>query len=72
MIVDPQQLWMLVIGATALASWWIAVRPGTTYRPVGASVSVLLVLLAVLVCALAITGQHTPARVTPVNVVMLS
>ena len=59
------------MGATALASWFIAVRPGASYKPIGGSVSILIVLLAVLICALAITGQHAPTSVSPVNVVML-
>jgi len=63
-MVEPTQLWMLVIAVCALAGWWLAVRPGSSYRGVSSSMSCLIVVMAVLMCALGLFGQR-PAGSPP-------
>lgn len=50
-------LWLLVIAAGALAGWWLSVRPDATFRGISPTMSVLIVLMAVLMCVLALNGQ---------------
>lgn len=54
-------LWVLVIAASALVGWWISVRPGSSYRGAAAGMSGLIMVMAVLMCMLAIQGQGTNA-----------
>jgi len=53
----PDPFWFLVIAAAALAGWWLSVRPRATYRSVSTTMSALIVLMAILLCVLAINGQ---------------
>lgn len=57
MAADSGHLWTLLIAFSALAGWWLAVRPGASYRGVSSSVSILIILMAALLSALAI---HQP------------
>lgn len=50
---------ILALAAGALCGWWVAVRPGACYRGVGGSVSLLILVTAVLLGMLALGGQHT-------------
>ncbi len=50
-------LWILTIAAAALVAWWLSLRPRASYRGVSGTMSVLIVLMAVLLCVLALTGQ---------------
>ncbi len=50
-------LWLLTIAAAALTAWWLSMRPRASYRGVSATMSVLIVLMAVLLCVLAFSGQ---------------
>jgi hypothetical protein len=52
------QLWMLVISAAALSGWWLAVRPRASYGGISTTMSFLIVLMAVLLCVLAVSGQR--------------
>ena len=54
---DWMQFWMLVIAATALSGWWLTLRPGASYRGIASPVGVLIIVMAVLMCLLAIDGQ---------------
>jgi len=61
MMPESVQTWWLVIAAGMLCGWWLAVRNGATYRGVGSSVSLLILLTAVLLGALALTTS-SPTR----------
>ncbi len=50
-------LWVLVIAASALVGWWISVRPGSSYRGAAAGMSGLIMVMAILMCMLALQGQ---------------
>lgn len=52
-----ERLWVLVIAAAALSGWWLSMRPGASYRGVASAMSVLVLLLAVLMAALAVCNQ---------------
>jgi len=58
-------LWMLVIALVALSGWWLAVRPRASYGGISSTMSFLIVLTAVLLCILAIGGQHDSPRPAP-------
>jgi hypothetical protein len=62
------QLWYLVIAATALAGWWLAVRPRASYAGISTTVSFLIILMAVLLCVLAVSGQHGGGRSRPIHI----
>lgn len=51
--------WTLLIAGTTLAAWWLAVRPGASLRDFATPAAFLTVMLAVLMCMLAVT--NTPA-----------
>lgn len=59
---DYGSLWMLAIAGAAICGWWIAVRPGSTYRGISGTMSGLILLMAVLACVLALHGQSGPRR----------
>ncbi len=53
--------WIFIVAGAALAGWWLAVRPGAspranTPRESGTPVALLILVLAVLLCLLAMTG----------------
>lgn len=54
MQLEIAHLWVLVIATSALAAWWLAVRPGSSYRGAGNTISVLIVLMAALMSILAV------------------
>jgi hypothetical protein len=58
---DYDFVWVLVIAASALSGWWLAVRPGASFRGAAAGMSGLIMIMAMLMCLLAIQGQ-SPAR----------
>ena len=62
---DWSHVWMLVIAVAALCGWWIAVRPRATYGAISTTMSFLIVLMAVLLCVLAISGQRGAGRPAP-------
>ena len=49
---------MLVIALVALSGWWLSVRPHASYGGVSSTMSFLIVLMAVLLCVLAVGGQE--------------
>ena len=49
--------WIVAVAATVTAGWWLSIRPGACYRGAATTVSCLLVVLALLLCMLALTGQ---------------
>jgi hypothetical protein len=53
---------MLVVALVALSGWWLAVRPHASYGGVSSTMSFLIVLMAVLLCILAVGGQEHGAR----------
>jgi hypothetical protein len=57
---NAREMWVLVIAATALTGWWLSLRNGASFRGVQASMSFLIVTLAVLLSILAISGQANP------------
>ncbi|MBI5863184.1 MAG: hypothetical protein HZB38_01460 [Planctomycetes bacterium] len=59
MFLDANVRWVLVIAASALVGWWLAVRPGATFRGAAASMSCLIMVMAILMCVLAIQGQES-------------
>jgi uncharacterized membrane protein YedE/YeeE len=53
--------WIFIVAGAALAGWWLAVRPGgtpphSTPRESGTPVALLILVLAVLLCVLAMAG----------------
>lgn len=57
MSAEFSQLWMLVIAAAALSGWWLAVRPRASYGGISATMSCLIMLMAAVLCVLAVSGQ---------------
>ena len=51
--------WLVAVAATVVASWWLSIRPGACYRGAAPTASFLLVVLALLLCMLALTGQDS-------------
>ncbi len=65
MAITASQAWLLVIAACALAGWWLSLRPAASYRGAAATMQWLIILMAALMCLLAIDGQHrAPAPAT--------
>lgn len=62
---DWGQVWMLVIALAALSGWWLAVRPHATYQGVSSTMSILIMLMAILLCVLAVSGQQASLRSSP-------
>jgi hypothetical protein len=56
--VEVFQLWHLVIAAAALTGWWLTLRPRASYAGISTPMSYMIVLLAVLLCVLAVSGQR--------------
>ena len=48
--------WTFIFAGSTLAGWWLAVRPSITPRDVATPVAFLIVVLAVLLCLLALCG----------------
>lgn len=65
MIEGAASLWMLVIAMAALAAWWLTGREQSSYRGAGRTVSTLIVLMALLMCILAVRGQGGRGGVGP-------
>jgi hypothetical protein len=59
---DYDLVWVLVIAASALSGWWLAIRPGASFRGAAAGMSGLIMIMAVLMCVLAIQGQNPTPR----------
>jgi hypothetical protein len=59
---DYDILWVMVIAASALCGWWLAVRPGASFRGAAASMSCLIIIMALLMCVLAVQGQGFQTR----------
>ena len=51
------ELCVLTIATSALAAWWLGLRPGATFRAIAPTLSVLIVLMAVLMMILAVDQQ---------------
>jgi len=71
MQVEIAHLWVLVIATSALAAWWLAVRPGSSYRGAGNTISVLIVLMAALMSILALRYSPRTANAAPPPTVAL-
>jgi hypothetical protein len=56
------ELCLLTIATAALAAWWLGLRPGATFRGIAPTLSVLIVLMAVLMSILSLDRQwnHRP------------
>ena len=67
MSVDWSQIWFVVIAVAALSGWWLAVRPRATYCAISTTMSFLIVLMAVLLCVLAVSGQYGGRRPAPLQ-----
>ncbi len=59
MLISSTQ-WMFVVTAAALTGWFWALRPNAPARGVANSVGFLILILAALMCILALTGQGIP------------
>ncbi|GMU84607.1 MAG: hypothetical protein AMXMBFR47_44760 [Planctomycetota bacterium] len=62
MATDFGSLWLVAIAGASLCGWWLAVRPGSSYRGVSGTVSCLIMLMAILATVLAFHGQTGPRR----------
>jgi len=49
--------WTISFAGSIVAGWWLAVRPGATMREIATPVTFLIIVMAVLLCLLALTGQ---------------
>lgn len=58
---NPILFWVLVAAGSTAAGYWLAVRPAGGLREFATPVSVLVLILAVLLCMLVITGT-TPTE----------
>lgn len=57
--------WTLAIAGATLAGWWLVIRPDGSRKSVARPVGLLIVLLALLLCALSLmqeSGGSQPAR----------
>lgn len=50
------------IAVCVLVGWWLAVRPGSSYRGIASSMSCLIVILSVLLCILALRPMSAAAN----------
>ncbi|MGE0479723.1 MAG: hypothetical protein AB7Q17_04550 [Phycisphaerae bacterium] len=57
MVQNQLLFWILAFSGCVLSGWWLAIRPGAICRDVGTPVAFLVILMAVLLCVLALTGQ---------------
>ena len=53
----PLLFWLVTITGAIFAGWWLAVRPGAWMRTIATPVSVLVIVMAVLLCMLTATGR---------------
>jgi hypothetical protein len=51
-------LWMMLFTGSIVAAWWLTVRPGASLRGAAAPASALVIVMAVLLCLMALTGQE--------------
>ncbi len=60
-MMTPEHLvfWIVSAAGCTLAGWWLSVRPQASYRGIAAPVSGLLILMAITLCMLAVSGQDT-------------
>lgn len=64
----PQEMitfWTLAIVGATLAGWWLVIRPDGSKKGVARPAGLLIVLLALLLCALSLlqeSGGSQPAR----------
>jgi hypothetical protein len=65
MAADWSPVWILVLAAASLSGWWLAVRPQASYRGICGTLSLLMVVMAVLLCVLAVSGQRRGRRPAP-------
>ncbi len=56
------QIWIVVIALAALAGWWLTLRPRASYSGAGGTMSILIILMAVLLCILAYNNKPRPLR----------
>ncbi|MFN0135777.1 MAG: hypothetical protein ACKVS9_06625 [Phycisphaerae bacterium] len=68
---DIGNYWALVISVAALAGWWLCVRPRSSYRGAGTTMSVMIVLMAVLMGILAVRQPPRGAMAAPTPVTSL-
>lgn len=54
---EAQLFWIFTFSGSLLAGWWLAVRPASTARQYSVTpLAVLLLVMAVLLCLLILTG----------------
>lgn len=58
---DNFLFWLVASTGAIVASWWLSVRPGSSMKDIQTPVSFLVVVMAVLLCLLAVTGQEPSA-----------
>jgi len=48
--------WLVAVTGCIIVAWWLAVRPGASLRTIATPASALIIIMAVLLCLLALTG----------------
>lgn len=63
--------WTLTASVAGLAGWWLAARPGASFRGIGVPVGSLVLILWFAVCMLTLTGQDAADFLTHTRQVVL-
>ena len=63
--------WTLAASVATLAGWWLAGRPGASFRGIGVPVGSLVLILCVAVCMLTLTGQDATDFITHTRRIVL-
>ncbi len=64
--------WLIAGAGCVFVGWWLAVRPGATMRAIATPVSALVILMAVLLCLLVLTGSDLNDLVSCIGGLRLS
>lgn len=71
MSTDETTFWTLTASVAALTGWWLAARPGASFRGIGVPVGSLVLILCVAVCMLTLTGQDASDFITHTRHIVL-
>ncbi len=57
MTTEQLLFWIIAFAGGIVAAWWLSVRPTANFRGVATPVAFLVIVMAALLCMLAVTGQ---------------
>lgn len=49
--------WAMAFAGSVVGGWWLSARPGAICRDIATPIAVLIIIMAVLLALLALTGQ---------------